>query len=195
VNAQAQEIFLGLSRLRPGSKAWRQQMQMLQRAAPELALDLLRTSLASSDAHVRAAAQQLLVEAATPGATAVLTASLAHASSLDVTTVTRLLTNIDARSSVPALVACLSEREELSRMARERLAYALGKMPNRQTVPALEQLLDDRAPSTRRIAAKALSRIRAPESTAALQRASERLSWLGGISVRRALRARIRDGD
>jgi hypothetical protein len=87
----------------------------------------------------------------------------------------------------------LEERAyELSASDKKVVIHALAQMPHRSEVPALARLLREPM-STRRVAASALVRIRAPESRAALEDAARSLSWWGGLPVRRELRG-MRDG-
>jgi hypothetical protein len=78
-------------------------------------------------------------------------------------------------------------RDELSDADKCLIMYALIQTPHRSEVPVLAATLRERRRGTRRAAAMALTRIRAPESRAALEEAVRSMSWLRGRPARRAL--------
>ena len=98
-----------------------------------------------------------------------------------------------AQRAMPELIEILERRgRELSQGDKRVVIQALARMPHRSEVPVLSAMLTERSFLTRRVAAMALSSIRAPESRAALREAAKSLSWLAGLPVRREI---SRSGD
>jgi HEAT repeat protein len=89
----------------------------------------------------------------------------------------------------PALIETLRARAgELGDGKQRVIIQALARMPHRSEIPVLASALMGRSFGTRRVAAMALSAIRAPEARTALEDASRSLSWLAGLPVRYELR-------
>lgn len=172
----------------PGSRRWMKLMIGLQKVAPALGLEMLRTSLDSRDRRICAGAQQVLIALGHDAAIAMLASSLQSADSVGVSAAARLLAKSQARSAIPALIACLDTRgAELDSTAKRAIARAMGLMPHRDEIPPLAKLLRGPSRRTRAAAAGAMAQIRAPESEAALRSAANDLSWFRGRAVRRAL--------
>jgi HEAT repeat protein len=168
----------------------------LQKVGTELSIDALRDGLRSPHRRHCVGAQYALANIGSEKAIAALIESLQTAESVCVSFIARSLVKLRARDAVPALIGCLQDRRELlDGSAKRSVIRALACMPHRSAVPVLAASLRERDRHTRKAAAWALVRTRAPESTVALESAVAELPWIRGRGVRQALRAKRRHGD
>jgi HEAT repeat protein len=98
--------------------------------------------------------------------------------------------------AVPEILHCLQTRhDEISPSRRRLLIQALNKTPHVSQIPVLSAALREPGYWMRHVAAVGLQRIRAPESTAALESGARELSWWSGLPARRALRRKRARGE
>jgi hypothetical protein len=186
------DIAAALSISAPGSRERGSLLLELGRATPPR-VDLLGQYLNCSDARDGVAAVHALEQIGTEAAVATLAKSLRSAPPLVASYSARALANLNARSELPAIIACLQDRsDELGEHGVRFIIGAMKKLPHVSAVPVLASALRDRRRGVRKIAGLALLRINAPESTAALQVAADELRFSMGWQARRALRARRR---
>jgi HEAT repeat protein len=151
-------------------------------------VDLLHSRLMHSpDRRVRVAAVLALRAIGTHAAIEALIDGLRVSDGTVVAFVARALGSINARSAMPALIACLSS-DDTCASAHTALTWALFRMPDRAAVNVLTTMLDGRDVGVRKIAAYALAKIESPDAQSVLEEAVENRSWWAGRYARRALR-------
>jgi HEAT repeat protein len=165
----------------------------LRRVGSERSIDELRRSLEEDDVKTKIAAISALEGVGSDEAVDVLGECVRTQTGPPFTFAARALWTVDARRAMPVFMRALEERgDDLSESDKRVVIHGLARAPHRSQVPLLLRALQGKSPLTRRVAAMALSRIRAPESEAALQDAARSLSWFRGLPVRRELNRRHR---
>ncbi len=189
------EIIAALQTEDLGIKQRRKLVSELRTVSSARSLEVLRENLDSSDNQLAVRALLGLEHLATEGAIDAIIECLWMEPGPRFTFAVRALMRGRVRRAIPNLVECLERRSELDRGDRRIIVLAFAEMPHRSEVPVLERMLRERGRSLRYAAAAALTRIRAPESLAALETAADELSWLRGRTVRCALRVRRQMDD
>lgn len=188
-NRRERQIIEDLQTESPSVRQRRALLSELRRVGTEVSIGALRHAVRSTDAQSRVRAVFALAHIGTDEAVDALAECLSMEPGPHLTFAADSLGKLGARRSIPALVHCLEARgADLDQSDKRVIIHALARMPHRSEVPVLSAVLRERNRATRRVAAEALAKIRAPEGTAALEDAAETLSWLQGASVRRALR-------
>jgi len=168
----------------------------LERSNDELSVATLRDDLRSSNANVAVSAVLGLTRIGTDQAVEALIDCLEMKPGPALTMAASSLRKLRSRRAVPSLIRCLETRDDELRDGQKRLLIlALGEMPHVSEVPVLSAALRHRSYRMRSAAARALAQIRAPESSTALEAASNELSWFRALPVRRGLRVRRRRAD
>jgi HEAT repeat protein len=165
----------------------------LRTVSSDRSLAVFKEHLASADDQLAVRALLGLEHLGTDAATDAIIDSLWMDRGPRFTFAVRALRRGGVRRAVPALVDCLERRhDELNRSDRRIVVLGFAEMPHRSEVPVLERMLRECGGGLRHAAALALSRIRTPESLAALEAAADEFSWFRGRAIRRALRERRR---
>jgi HEAT repeat protein len=164
-------------------------VKQLRRLGTEASLEVLRDSLHSADINVTLDAVHALARIGNDAAVDALAECLSMDATTRLTMAAVSLRQLRSRRAVPAVIHCLETRgEELRPGQRRILVLGLGGMPHISQVPVLSAALRDPRYRMRSAAAQALARIRAPESSAALEAAANEVSWLRARPIRRGLR-------
>jgi HEAT repeat protein len=195
-SSREEEIVAGLQTNKLSIKRRRALVSELQRVGSERSVDVLRQSLRSSDNQLSVRAVFALAHIGTEKATEALIESLSMDTTPRFTFAVDSLGKMGARNAIPALIHCLESRGDQLQWGDKRvIILALTRMPHRSMVPVLSSALRDQRRAVRKAAAWALTEIRAPESTAALEEAAGSLSWPRNLQAKRALRVRPRDAS
>jgi HEAT repeat protein len=169
-------------------------LELIRRGSPGT-VDAMHAYLTSPDHGDAARAVMVLQAVGNPSAVAELEASLATAPPLAIAFAARALARLNAQEALPALIRCLENRGEELGSSALAVTWAIEQMPHASAVPALAGALRMQHAGTRKVAARALYKIRAPESLAALQAAADEQSFWTGRHARKALRLKKKQHD
>jgi HEAT repeat protein len=182
-----------LTRLR-NSVAYVDERRLLARleiVGTDASVGVLHSLIASSaDRRVRVSAAAALRAIGTRAAVDALADSLRLSDGTVVAFVARALGSINARSAVPALIACLGSADTPA-SARTAVAWALFRLPDSAAIGVLGKTLSSPRAGPRKVAAYALAKIDSPDARAQLEAARRVPSWWGGRFARRALQQTI----
>ncbi|MBA3809994.1 MAG: HEAT repeat domain-containing protein [Solirubrobacterales bacterium] len=171
-------------------------ISVLGQVGSERSINALRDNLYQNDLKTKVEAVLALARIASDEAVDALSEFLRKHTGPPFALAVNSLRIANAHRVMPTLIEILQERRsELSDGDKRVIIHALAHVPHRSQVPALSAALNERSLLTKRVAAMALSGIRAPESRTALQDAAQSLSWLGGLYARRELRRCQNDDD
>jgi HEAT repeat protein len=189
-----QKILAELQASGLGVRRRRALLAELGRVGSERSIDALRSNLGRRDLKTKVGAVLALQSLGTDDAVDALVEFLRKQTGTPFALAVHSLGVADARRAIPGLIDILGQRrDEIGDGDKRVVIQTLARMPHRSEVPVLSAMLVERSFFTRRVAAMALSRIRAPESQAALEDAAGSLSWLAGLPVRHELRRRQHD--
>jgi HEAT repeat protein len=174
----------------------RKLVKELRTGGTESSVQALRECLRSSDTNVTVDAARGLGEIGTDEAVDALIMCLSMEPTARLAIAAVWLRRLRSRRVLPAVLHCLETRNEELRYGQKRiLILALGEMPHVGAIPVLSAALRDPRYRMRYAATSSLTRIRAPESLAALEAAARELSWLRAFPIRRGIRVRKRRAD
>jgi hypothetical protein len=169
----------------------------LRRVVSDRSIGELRRSAEDEDVKTKVAAIAALEALESHEAAVVLGEIVRTQTGPAFTIAARALWTIDARRAMPVFMSALEERcDDLRESDKRVIIHALARAPHLSQIRVLVGALRGRSLLTSRVAAMALSRIRAPESKEALQDAARSLSRLRGLPARRELsRINRRQGE
>jgi HEAT repeat protein len=157
--------------------------------ATGLSVPKMERLLDATDLRIRVGALHVLQRIGTPDAVDVMVAVLDRGDSSTVGWASHCLTTDNAPGNdTPALLECLVARgDALSGTGKALLIHAIGRQGNRDAVPAVAALLNDRERTTRRAAARELARLGGDAGRRALEDAVATQSWWRSRYAREAL--------
>ncbi len=171
-------------------------LDSLGRVGTDRSIDVLRAYLRSMDSRDQVGASFALESIGTPRAVEALIECLKMEPGTRLTFAARSLKVHFAEQAEPAFIKALEDRRDvLDATAKHLMMEPFLRRPHRRQVPVLAALLDDRNWRVRRLAAVALSRIRAPEARTALEEAAAARRWPRNTSAKKALDSMCRYGD
>jgi HEAT repeat protein len=154
----------------------------------ERSVDVLRENLYEADLKIKVGVLSALEKIASDEAVDALSEFVRKQTGPPFALAVSSLRLANPHRAMPKLLEILQERRgELSEGNKQVIIHALAHAPHRSQVPVLSATLKEGSWMTRRVAAMALSRIRAPESRVALQEAAQSLFWVGRMPIRREL--------